>query len=57
MSAALERLLHQMSNQAELAWNEETYDLGLAKGLVAKERATLVAKLMETAAQGDTHAI
>jgi len=53
----LDQLLHQISDQAGLAWNEETYDLALAVGLSAADRAVYVNKLMETARQGDTHAI
>jgi hypothetical protein len=55
--SALDQLLHQISNQSELAWNEETYDLALAGGLSDADRATFVAKLVETARVGDTHAI
>lgn len=55
--STLDQLLHQMSNLSELAWNEETYDLALAGGLSAADRSTFVAKLIETARIGDTHAI
>ncbi len=57
MSAALDQLMRQISNQAGIAWNEETYDLGVAGRLSAAERATYIAKLIATAQQGDTHAI
>jgi hypothetical protein len=53
----LDDLLSQMSDHAGVAWNEETYDLARARGLSAPDRAVYVKKLMETAAQGDTHAI
>lgn len=53
----LDQLLHQMSDQSGLAWNEETYDLALASGLSDADRSTYVTKLIETARQGDTHAI
>jgi hypothetical protein len=55
--SALDQLLHQISNQAELAWNEETYDLALASGLSGADRSTFVTKLIEAARVGDTHAI
>ncbi len=57
MSAELDQLLHQMANLSEIAWSEETYDLGLARGLSAADRTTFVAKLKETARHGDTRAI
>ncbi len=57
MSAALDQLLHQMAHLDEIAWNEETYDLGLARSLAADDRATFIGKLMETSLRGDTHAI
>ena len=40
-----------------MAWNEETYDVALASTLEGADRATYVAKLIENAGQGDTHAI
>jgi len=55
--SSLDQLLHQMSNLSELAWNEETYDLALARGLSDADRAAFVTKLIETARVGDTHAI
>jgi hypothetical protein len=55
--AALDQLLRQVADHAGLAWNAETYDLALARELAPAERAVFVAKLMETAAQGDSHAI
>ncbi len=55
--SALDQLLQQMSNQAALAWNEETYDLALAGGLSTADRATFVTKLMANADRGDTRAI
>ena len=57
MSAGLDELLRQMANPAEVAWNEETYDLGLARGLSRDDRVTYVARLKESARQGDSHAI
>jgi hypothetical protein len=53
----LDQLLHQMSDPSELPWNEETYDLALARGLSAADRSAYVTKLIEAARQGDTHAI
>lgn len=53
----LDQLLQQMSDPSGLAWNDETYDLALARGLTGADRATYVAKLIEAAKQGDTHAI
>ena len=53
----LDQLLHQMANRSEIAWNEETYDVALASTLAAADRATYVAKLMDNARRGDTHAI
>lgn len=55
--SALDQLLQQFANPSEIAWNEETYDLAVASTLEGPDRATYVAKLMETAEQGDTHAI
>jgi HEAT repeat protein len=53
----LDQLLQQMADPSGLAWNEETYDLALARGLSDADRATYVAKLIDAAKQGDTHAI
>jgi len=53
----LDQLLRQIADPSELAWNEETYDLARARGLSDADRAIYVAKLVETAQQGDTHAI
>ena len=53
----LDTLLSQLANQAALAWNEETYDVGLASTLTGAERDTYVARLSENARQGDTRAI
>ncbi len=53
----LERLLNQMSDPSDLSWKDETYDLALARGLDPTDRVTYVAKLIENAKQGDTHAI
>jgi hypothetical protein len=53
----LDQLLQQMSDPSELAWNEETYDLALARGLSDADRSAYVTKLIEAARQGDTHAI
>ncbi len=55
--SALERLLQQLEGPSGIAWNEETYDLALASTLDGADRATYVAKLIENAGQGDTHAI
>src|SRR5678816_3507979 len=55
--SALEQLLQQLADPSGIAWNEETYDLALANTLVGQERAEYVAKLIENAGQGDTHAI
>lgn len=55
--AALDQLLRQVADHAGIAWNQETYDLALARDLQPADRAVYVAKLMETAARGDTHAI
>jgi hypothetical protein len=54
---SLDRLLQQLSDPSDLAWNAETYDLANAKDLTGSDRATYVAKLIEHANQGDTHAI
>jgi len=53
----LERLLQQMSDPSSLSWKDETYDLALAKGLEPPDRENFIAKLIETAKQGDTRAI
>jgi len=53
----LDQLLRQIADPSELAWNEETYDLALARGLSGADRATYVAKLSENAQHGDTHAL
>lgn len=53
----LELLLQQIADPSELPWNEETYDLALARGVTGADRATLVAKLLEQAREGDTRAI
>jgi len=53
----LERLLQQMSDPSELSWKDETYDLALARVLEPADRATYVARLIDNARQGDTHAI
>ena len=53
----LDQLLQQIADPSGLAWNEETYDLALARGLSGTDRATYVAKLIDNANQGDTHAI
>lgn len=55
--SALDQLLGQITDQAGLAWNEETYDLALAGGLSATDRSIYVKMLIETAQEGDTHAI
>jgi hypothetical protein len=57
MSVKLELLLHPMANPSEIAWNEETYDLGLANDLAAADRSTYVAMLIASALKGDTRAI
>ena len=57
MSAVLDELLRQVANPSEIAWNEETYDVPLASTLTAADRETYVAKLIDHARQGDTHAI
>jgi hypothetical protein len=54
---SLDELLQQMSDHSGLSWKDETYDLALARSLSPADRATFVAKLIETAQQGDTHAI
>ncbi|CAN5525336.1 hypothetical protein BH09MYX1_BH09MYX1_62940 [soil metagenome] len=56
-ASSLERLLLQLANPTEVQWNEETYDLALASGLSLADRAEYVARLIETARIGDTHAI
>ena len=53
----LERLLHQILEPSELSWKDETYDLALARGLDAADRAVLVEKLIENAKVGDARAI
>ena len=55
--SALEQLLQQLADPSGIAWNEETYDLALASTLDVEDRGTYVAKLIENAGQGDTHAI
>ncbi len=54
---SLEQLLQQLADPSGIAWNEETYDLALASALDGSDRATYLAKLIENAGQGDTHAI
>lgn len=53
----LDQLLRQLADPSQLPWNEETYDLALARGLTGGDRATYIARLIDTARQGDTHAI
>lgn len=53
----LDLLLRQIADPSDLPWNEETYDLALARGVGGAERATLVAKLIEQGRLGDTRAI
>lgn len=53
----LDQLLQQLADPSELAWNEETYDLALARGLDAADRAAYIAKLIDHAKQGDPRAI
>src|SRR4051812_44224758 len=55
--SALDQLLQQLADPSGIAWNEETYDLALASTLDVTDRGTYVAKLIENAGQGDTHAI
>ncbi len=55
--SALEQLLRQLDDPSAVAWNEETYDLALARALEPSDRATYVAKLIDNARQGDTRAI
>ena len=45
MSAELEQLLQQMANPSEIAWNEETYDLGLARSAPKTDRAAALEHL------------
>lgn len=54
---SLDQLLQQLSDPSELSWKDETYDLALAVGLPAEDRATLVAQLVAQAREGDTRAI
>jgi hypothetical protein len=54
---SLDQLLLAMADPSELSWKDETYDLALAGGLPAAERATLVASLLAQAQHGDTRAI
>jgi hypothetical protein len=53
----LELLLKQIADPSELPWNEETYDLALARGVAGADRAALVTKLIEQGREGDTRAI
>jgi hypothetical protein len=53
----LDQLLQQLADPSGLAWNEETYDLALARLLPAADRATYIARLIPAAEQGDSHAI
>ena len=55
--STLDQLLSQLANQAALAWNEETYDVSLARTLTGDARDTYVTKLSENACHGDTRAI
>ncbi len=55
--SALDQLMQQLADPSGIAWNEETYDIALASTLEGTERGTYVAKLIENAGQGDTHAI
>jgi hypothetical protein len=53
----LDLLIQQLADPSDLSWKEETYDLALARGLSPSDRSTYVAKLIDNARQGDTHAI
>lgn len=55
--SAFEQLLRQLADPSETPWNEETYDLALARALDGQERAAYVARLLENAERGDTRAI
>ena len=57
MAGDLDELLTQVADQADLAWNDETYDLALARSLSVDDRATYVVALMSNARQGDARAI
>jgi hypothetical protein len=54
---SLDLLLKQLQDQSGLAWNDETYDVALARGLEGDERATYIAALTKNSLEGDTHAI
>lgn len=53
----LELLLRQIADPSELPWNEETYDLALARGVTGVDRAKLVDTLVAQGKRGDTRAI
>lgn len=53
----LDQLLRQVDTRSGLAWNDETYNLALAAGLTGADRATYIARLIDNAKLGDTHAI
>ncbi len=55
--STLDLLLHQLTDPAGVAWNDETYDLALARDLAGAERGTLVAALIDSGRRGDARAI
>ncbi|HEY4176421.1 MAG TPA: hypothetical protein VGM90_06300 [Kofleriaceae bacterium] len=55
--AALERLLQQLENSSEVAWNEETYDLADCSCLTDDEKAAFADKLLVAAHTGDARAL
>ncbi len=52
--SAFDELLHQLSDNSNLPWNAEVYDLELASKLSADERHTYIAKLI-AAAEGEDY--
>jgi len=57
MGSDLDDLLKQVAEQSGLAWNDETYDLALARTLSGGDRAAYVATLMSNARQGDARSL
>jgi hypothetical protein len=57
VASDLDVLLRQVADPSALPWNQETYDLALARTLSGADRTKYVAKLMANARQGDARAI
>jgi len=57
MASDLDDLLRQLTDPSRLAWNDETYNLALARTLSAGDRTKYLAKLTSNARLGDARAI